>query len=156
MCKRSEEFKTLIRIIMKTYTIKTHRNGTEISKPHFYILNKGLNSGKPLEKPCPNCFVLTAETKEEKEFYYWITFGLWQSKSFHPFLRGSVIPFIIIGEYKNCIKTAKDEAKNNLLQFKKTIKVLKQLQEKEETLKKTLVLIKEAKQAVFIKYKRNR
>ncbi len=137
---------------MSTYTIKTHRNGTKISKPHFYILNKGLNSGKPLEKPCPNCFVLTTETEEDKEFYYWLTFGLWQSKAFHLFLIGSVIPFIRIGELRKCIQTGADQARTDLKQFRKTVKSLQLLQEKERIIKETLVLIKQAKKAVFAKY----
>lgn len=42
---------------MKTFRIKTHRASLTYSEPHFFILNKGLNSGKPLNNPCPNCFV---------------------------------------------------------------------------------------------------
>jgi len=141
---------------MSSYAIKTYKKGTAISKPHFYILNKGLNSGKPLENPCPNCYVLIAETSEEKEFYYWITFGLWQSKSFYPFLRGSVIPFIIIGEFKSCIRIATEEARTDLQQFKKNVKTLQYLQQKEKNLNDLLILIKQAKQAIFIKYKSNR
>ncbi len=140
---------------MNTYTIKTHRNGTKISKPHFYILNKGLNSGKPLENPCPNCFVLTTETEEEKEFYYWLSFGLWQSKAFHLFLIGSVIPFIRIGELKECIRTAEEKANQNLTSYNKIMSAMKLLQKQEQIYIESIKKIKQAKLAVFANYKRN-
>lgn len=54
---------------MKTFVVKTYKAGTEFEKPHFYILNKGLNSGKPLIEPCPNCYVyLLIPLKKEKAF----------------------------------------------------------------------------------------
>jgi len=57
--------------------IKTYSKGQSISKHHFFILSKGLNAGKPLTEPCPNCFVFHAENEQEKDFYYWLVFCLW-------------------------------------------------------------------------------
>ncbi|NOZ36002.1 MAG: hypothetical protein GXO80_11980 [Chlorobi bacterium] len=139
---------------MSTFTIKTHSSKNQIFKPHFYILNKGLNSGKPLENPCPNCFVFSVETEAEKEFYYWLTFGLWQSKAFHPFLIGSVIPFIRIGEFKKCIQAAEEKAKENLTVYKKVIKALKLIHQQEQAIKQKLELIKQYKYSVFAQFKR--
>jgi hypothetical protein len=39
---------------MLKFIIKTHRKGTIYKKPHIYILNKGLNSGKPSNEPFTN------------------------------------------------------------------------------------------------------
>lgn len=139
---------------MSTFSIKTSRSGQDISKPHFYILNQGMNSGKPLSMPCPNCFLFTAETEEEKEFYYWLTFGLWNSKAFHPFLRGSVIPFIVINELKKCIEKGAEEARADLEKFQEAIKALKFLELKEKQFKQNLQLISDARRAVFYRYER--
>ena len=49
---------------MLNYTMKSHKIGRIYNKPHFYIQNKGLNSGKALNDPIPNCFVVTTETDE--------------------------------------------------------------------------------------------
>ena len=68
---------------------------------HFFILNKGLNSGKPLYEPCPNCFVVIFSNNEDKESYYWLSYSLWKSKFWHQFLVGSVIPFLRIHEFKS-------------------------------------------------------
>ena len=152
MCERSELLINFNSLIMSSYAIKTYKKGTDISKPHFYILNKGLNSGKPLKNPCPNCYVLTAKTEEKKEFYYWITFGLWQSKSFYPYLRGSVIPFIIIGEFKKLIVQASYKALINPDKFNKAIISLKQLDLLEKKYQKNLQMIKQARQLIFYKY----
>lgn len=60
----------------------------------FFILSKGLNAGRPLDNPCPNCFVFACDTPEERERYFWITYGLWQAGHFKVYLVGSVIPFL--------------------------------------------------------------
>jgi hypothetical protein len=72
----------------------------------FYVLNKGLNSGKPLLEPCPNCFVCICNSDAEKENLYWLLFALWQGKRFHQELIGSVIPYIRKKEMTNLIKSA--------------------------------------------------
>ena len=88
---------------MSTFSIKSHRSGVVYSMPHFFILNKGNNSGKPLLAPCPNCFVIQCKTDSEKEQLYWLAYSLWQSKAFYPLLRGSVIPFVVLRDVKSCL-----------------------------------------------------
>ena len=69
----------------------------------LFALCKGLNSGKPLENPCPNCFAILCRTQEEFDFYKSIIYGLWFTKGFHPLLVGSVIEFIRIGDFKKLV-----------------------------------------------------
>ena len=88
---------------MCTFILKSYNQKLEIEKPHFFILNKGNNSGKPLLAPCPNCFVIQCENESEKEQIYWLSYSLWQSKAFYPLLRGSVIPFVISRDVKSCL-----------------------------------------------------
>lgn len=70
---------------MNSFSIKSHRSGVVYNMPHFFILNKGNNSGKPLLASCPNCFVIQCKCEEEKEQIYWLSYSLWQSKAFYPF-----------------------------------------------------------------------
>jgi hypothetical protein len=93
----------LFDLLMCTFLLKSYSPRQEISNPHFFILCKGNNSGKPLLSPCPNCFVISFQSETEKEQAYWLLFCLWQSKTFYPYLRGSVIPFIILRDMKKCI-----------------------------------------------------
>lgn len=134
---------------MKTLRIKTHRPPLTYSEPHFFILNKGLNSGKPLKDPCPNCFVCITPTESHKDYMYWLCFGLWKSKSFHYFLKGSVIPFITIGDVKTHLEKSESIASNNFERFNKSIQALKGLEINEQKLKLTLKMMDIAKIAFF-------
>jgi len=75
-----------------------------------------------------------------------------QSKSFHPYLRGSVIPFIIIKELQKAIIQASEKAQANPTKFNKAISSLKQLDLLEKSYQKNLQLIKQACQLIFYKY----
>jgi hypothetical protein len=119
----------------------------------FFILSKGMNSGKPMEQPCPNCFTFNASTQEEKDHYYWLCFGLWQSKTLHPYLNGSVIPFIHLRDLTQVINQASDIAKANLTHFDKTVETLKILDHQEKLFHRNLLLISEAKKAIFANYR---
>jgi len=119
----------------------------------FFILNKGMNSGKPLEHPCPNCFTFNATDQAEKDHFYWLCFGLWQSKSLHPYLNGSVIPFIHLRDLKQVINQASEKAQANPGTFQKTVEALKILDRQEKQFHRNLLLILEAKKAIFANYR---
>ena len=136
---------------MFNYSIKWFiPNGTnEVLSTQFFILNKGLNSGKPLEKSCPNCFVITVKNNEEKEFLFWLCWGLWQSKKFYYLHTGSVIPFIRLKEFVAYIKEQAAFAYNEKQQHQKSIKTLQHLEALEKSYKQNLLLIQNAKRAIF-------
>ena len=119
----------------------------------FFILNKGMNSGKPLEHPCPNCFTFNAADQSEKDHYYWLCFGLWQSKSLHPYLKGSVIPFIHLQDLNQVINQASEKALATPANFLKTVEALKILDQNEKQYHRNLLLIAEAKKAIFANYR---
>ena len=119
----------------------------------FFILNKGMNSGKPMDQPCPNCFTFNAADQAEKDRFYWICFGLWQSRSFHQHLIGSVIPFIRLRELSQAINQASEKAQANPGTFQKTVEALKILDQHEKHYHRNLLLITEAKKAIFANYR---
>src|ERR1700722_5258713 len=137
---------------MKQFTLKTYRSSAEVGLNTFYILNKGMNSGRPYPKPFVNSFAFIADTPEEMEMFYWITFAAWQAKLFHPYLKGSVIPFVTILDVKDVINEASKrcianpERVGNLL---KTFHTLNQLEFKYERLAK---LTTEAKRSAALKF----
>ena len=103
-------------------------------------------------EPCPNCFVISTKNQEDKDFLFWLIYGLWKAKAFHPYLRGSVIPFIILKELKKLIIQASEKAFINQDKFNKVIASLQQLDKLEKTYQKNLQLIKQVRQMVFYKY----
>ncbi len=134
---------------MCTFILKSYNQKEEIRKPHFFILNKGNNSGKPLLIACPNCFVIQFESEEEKEQIYWLLYSLWKSKVFYPLLRGSVIPFVVLRDVKSCIQDGLNKVDENPAQFEKAVAVLRSLEEMEEKLKQNIKLVQDAKQMVI-------
>ena len=137
---------------MSTFNIKSHRQGVVYSMPHFFILNKGNNSGKPLVAPCPNCFVILFQYEVEKEQIYWLSYSLWQSKAFYPFLRGSVIPFVVLRDVKSGLLDGLNKANENPAQFEKVVSTLRSLEALEKNYKQNLLLISNAKRMLFYKY----
>ncbi len=133
--------------------ITTYNAGQKRSPFAFFILNKGMNSGKPLEHPCPNCFTFNATDQTEKDHFYWICFGLWQSRSFHQHLIGSVIPFIRLRELSQAINQASEKAQVNPGTFQKTVEALKILDRQEKLFHHNILLITEAKKAIFANYR---
>jgi len=141
---------------MTKFTLKTYSPAAKTELPHFYVLCKGKNSGKPLTEPCPNCFVLTAKSEEDRQFFYSLCFGLWKAKSFEYFLKGSVILYITIGDCKQALNTGLEQANVNLTGFNKSVKALEILEQQEKKYLETLQLINDAKRAIFYRYIRRR
>ena len=137
---------------MSTFSIKSHRQGVVYSMPHFFILNKGNNSGKPLVASCPNCFVIQFKCEKEKEQIYWLSYSLWQFKAFYPLLRGSVIPFVVLRDVKSCLLDGLNKANENPAQFEKAVEALRSLEVLEKNYKQNLLLISNAKRMLFYKY----
>ena len=99
------------------YTIKTY-NGKTSKTPHFYIQNKGLNSGRALNNPIPNCFVVTTDTYEQREELYYLCQSLQVGQYFKYYIIGSVIPFIRIDDTRNVLSTAIRNYKRDQWQLK--------------------------------------
>jgi len=137
---------------MCTFIIKSYRPGVVYNMPHFFILNKGNNSGKPLTAPCPNCFVIQFKCEEEKEQIYWLLYSLWQSKAFYPLLRGSVIPFVVLRDVKSCLLDGLNKVAENPAQFEKAVAALRSLEAMEKKFKQNIKLVQDAKRMLFYKY----
>jgi len=121
---------------MSTFQIKTHQIGRTYSNPHFFILNKGLNSGKPLPLPCPNCFVVTTTTEELKNTFFNLSMMLQIGGFFSYYLKGSVIPFISINDCKITLIKGFESSKNS--EFKKHIKAISLISKKEKELQNVI------------------
>ena len=132
---------------MQAFKIKTHQPGRKYTNPHFFILNKGLNSGKPLENPCPNCFVIIATTKAKRESLYYLCLSLKVGQFFAYYLKGSVIPFIGISDAKKVIHTALQNYEAQQWQMK--VEKLKKITAFEENLKQQLATISKLKIALL-------
>ncbi len=136
---------------MRTVHLKTFNKNFNYEGHFFFILNKGMNSGKPMKSSCPNCFVCIAGSEEEKEQLYWLCFALWYSKAFHYYLKGSVIQFITIDDIKECLSKSLLKSNQNKADFQTAIQQAKKFEELENLYEKNLQLIRQARRAIFYK-----
>jgi hypothetical protein len=132
---------------MQIFKIKTHQPGRTYSDPHFFILNKGLNSAKPLEKSCPNCFVISTATQTTRASFYYLCLSLKVGQFFTYYLKGSVIPFISISDAKKVINSALQNYEAQKWQMK--VEKLKKITVFEENLKQQLATISKLKIALL-------
>jgi hypothetical protein len=80
-------------------------NPKQTLKPEFafFVLSKGLNAGRCMKHSCPNCFMVSADSKTELMKLYNYAYLLWKSNKFSMFLVGSVIPFLRIQDFKKVL-----------------------------------------------------
>lgn len=138
--------------IMPIFHIKTHTRGTIYEKPHYFILNKGLNSGKPNKEPYTNSFVVLCNSEQELEDLFWISYSLWKSKFWIPHLKGSVIPFLALHVFKKEFFPKVSRLLQEYEQHQKNIKALQLLQQQETLYTKNIHLIYELRNVILMKY----
>ena len=137
---------------MPNFIIKTHRKDTTYSKPHLFILNKGMNSGKPQKEQFTNSFVVIFEKEEDCESLFFVAYSLWQTKFWHQFLIGSVIPFLRLLDFK---KEFNPQASLMMLEHEqhlKNVEALKLLEKKEKQYKEDINLINDLRRAILYRY----
>ena len=137
---------------MQTIIVKFVRPSEKIENPHFFVLCKGMNSGKPLKMRCPNSFCVICNSDEEKENLYWVSFALWRSKAFHPYLMGSVIPYIRIADFRQLVSEKLMVVTTDLVGFAEVVKQLKLIEQHEKHFLENLKLMEELKKAYVYKY----
>lgn len=115
---------------MRNFKIATHQKGRTYRKPHFFILNKGLNSGKPYTAPLTNCFVVLTEEETYKNQLYFLSKALIESHYYRVFLKGTAIPFVTIDDVRKLLFRA--VACVNQQEIKKSIETLEKLEELED------------------------
>ena len=137
---------------MPNFIIKTHRKDTAYSKPHLFILNKGMNSGKPQKEQFTNSFVVIFEKEEDCERLFFVAYSLWPTKFWHPFLIGSVIPFLRLPDFK---KEFNPQASLMMLEHEqhlKNVAALKLLDKKGKQYKEDIMLINYIRKAILYRY----
>jgi len=107
---------------MQTLKIRTHRISTTYGSNCFFLLSKGYHAGKPLEIPCPNCFVVIADSYADKEKLFWVCYCLWRSGKYIPLLVGSAIPVLHIKEVEKEIRLAASKAVAKPQEFEKLVR----------------------------------
>lgn len=134
---------------MKAIRIITHRPEVVYSSSVLFILSKGLNAGKPLLKPCPNCFAVEFESIQEIERFRSLCFVLFQSQIFRQYLKGSVVPFLSIGDFKSILINYSELIENLSTDFEKLVDLLVKIEHQELASKKMIKLLSDYRRALI-------
>jgi hypothetical protein len=137
---------------MPNFIIKTHQKDAFYRANQIFILNKGMNSGKPQKEPFTNSFVILFQNNENAETVYWLAYSLWKTKFWHQSLLGSVIPFLRLADFKKDFMSKVNEMLQEHDLHKKQIPALRLLEQKEDQLQKNIELIDEMRTAILNSY----
>lgn len=137
---------------MQNFIIKTHQKGTIYSKPHLFLLNKGMNSGKPQKEPFTNSFVVIFDLEQDCENLYFVAYSLWKTKFWHQFLIGSVIPFLRLSDFKKEFFIKSKMMMEEHEAHVKHIAALKILEQKEKQFHDNINLINDMRRVILYRY----
>ena len=137
---------------MLNFNIKTHRKDTVYTKPHLFVLNKGMNSGKPQKTQFTNSFVIIFQNEEDCEILFFIAYSLWQTKFWHQYLVGSVISFLRLPDFKKQFNPQASLMMVEHEQHKKNVAALKLLEQKEKQFHENINLINDMRRVILYRY----
>ena len=137
---------------MPNFIIKTHQKNAIYNQPHLFILNKGLNSGKPQKEPFTNSFVVIFQHEKDCENIYYVAYSLWKSKYWNQNLVGSVIPFLRITDFKDQFNAKAKLMMEEYDEHVKHIATLKLLELKEKQFHENINLINVMHRVVAHRY----
>jgi hypothetical protein len=137
---------------MSNYIIKTHQKDTVYMEPHLFILNKGMNSGKPQKEPFTNSFVVIFQNEEDCESIYFVAYSLWKTKFWHPLLVGSVIPFLRLPDFSKEFNPKASLMMQEHEEHQKNVAALKLLEKKEKQFHENINLINDLRKTILYRY----
>ena len=137
---------------MLKFIIKTHRTGTIYTQPHLFILNKGMNSGKPQKEPFTNSFVIIFENEDDFDTINLTAYALWKTKFWHQFLRGSVIPFLSLYDIRKEFSIKVNQEVKDHKEHIKNVQALKLLEQSEKRFNENLNLINDMRRVILYRY----
>ena len=137
---------------MLKFIIKTHKKGIIYTKPHLFLLNKGMNSGKPQKEPFTNSFVIIFENESDFDTINLTAYALWKTKFWHQFLKGSVIPFLSLQDIRKEFSMKVNQEIKDHEQHVKSVEALKLLEQSEKRFHENLNLINDMRRVILYRY----
>ena len=136
--------------------IKTHKKDVQYGNPHFFVLNKGLNSGKPQKETFANSFVVIFQNEQDCENYFHVAYSLWLSKFWHQYLVGNPILFLRLEYFKIEFPVQAKRIMDEFVEHQKKVEAIKLAKLREEQYHKNIALINQTKKEKAFWYYRKR
>jgi len=129
--------------------IKTHTLGQTYHQPHFFILNKGNNAGKPAPAHWANCFVFLADDQQEHDFYYSVVQAMAELHLFRSAVIGTVVPFVRLGDVVDLIEETVNAVNTGERQWANVQNTVLQINSHQLRLQKQLGLLIQLRRSLF-------
>ena len=139
---------------MEAIRIITHRAAAVYSPNVIFILSKGLNAGKPLANPCSNCFAIEFRVAEDAFRFRSLCQILLQSQIFYPYLKGSVIPFLSIRDFRSIVSRYTGLVDKLPAGFTHLVEALTTIEEQEQKSRSMLSLLSQYRMALIADFTR--
>ncbi|GGA72828.1 hypothetical protein GCM10008015_11890 [Flavobacterium palustre] len=111
-----------------------------------------MNSGKPQKEPFTNSFVIIFQNEEDCENIYFVAYSLWKTKFWHPFLVGSVIPFLRLQIFSKEFNLKASLMMQEHEEHLKQVAALKLLEQKEKQFHENINLINDMRKVILHRY----
>ena len=111
-----------------------------------------MNSGKPQKEPFTNSFVVIFQNEEDCESIYFVAYSLWKTKFLHPYLVGSVIPFLRLPTFSKEFNLKASLMMQEHEEHQKNIAALKLLEKKEKQFHENINLINDLRKTILYRY----
>ena len=109
-------------------------------------------SGKPQKEPFTNSFVVIFDLEQDCENLYFVAYSLWQTKFWHQYLVGSVIPFLRLPDFKKQFNPQASLMMVEHEQHQKNVAALKLLEQKEKQFHENINLINDMRRVILYRY----
>lgn len=143
---------TYKQLTMTQHCITKHEYGTIYSTPHFFILNKGLNSGKPIKTESPNSFTITFIDKQSRDIFFGLAYVLWQKNIWRQVVTEETQYILPLEYFIFHFKTRTERMLLNFARHQRQIALLKRLLNEGSTDKEQLKFIKQLRNCIITGY----
>jgi hypothetical protein len=129
---------------MEKFKLKCYSASAAGTPAAFYLLSRGWHTGRPSYQPFVNSYAVFCSPADVQKYYHCI-YGMWEAGAFRQYMRGSVIPFVTIGDVFAVIETTMKAMKD----VDKRVKSLQAIHEMEQNLRERLRTLGEMKRCLY-------
>jgi hypothetical protein len=109
----------------------------------FYVLSKGLNAGRPSKRSFPNSFAVVLDSEQELMRVFCYAYLLFKADKYSPYLKGSVIPYITIDDFKKLLTETMKSQSINHFKVRFVFSIVVAMKRQQDTAMQKVRLLKE-------------
>ena len=132
------------------FKVITFNPQNAVPEHSLFVLSKGLHSGKIVETPTVNCFVVSFKSLDHLAQAKVVINALYHGKRVQELLVGSVITYIRIDEYKVMLRSEFSKVDLSNEKTKKAIASVEKMAELQKSYRQNLLLIRDVQRLLYL------